>query len=437
MKTLIKFSVILNVFLIALISFPLQGKTVNGIQKTIVKECKVSASTLIRFKNSNGSLMVATWDKDQVKMETMVTIDGESDDVNTVLKAIDQIGFSESGSLVAFDTRFYEQWRQQGTGNITLTLSKNSKVKISKLSVSYVLTIPKNNPLDLTNKYGDVVLPDLNGKLILDLYEVKLTAGIIANEATVDLKYGGGSFMSVKDIDLSLYEVKLKIGQAGKMDIKSKYSTLEVQEAAGLKIDSYEGNITIHKHGDVSVTGKYTDFFLSDFTKGIFDLYEGSLTAGTGNDVTLTSLYTKIGLQSVKTIQFPKLYQSEIKMENAGSVTGESQYGHFEINRLDDKLEFNNSYEDHFVIGIVNKNFNRIKINGKYTTLEAPIESGAKFKVIADLTYANIVLPDNQTINTSKKSDEHWAFTGYINGSEGTTTSTVELTLYEGKAVLK
>jgi hypothetical protein len=124
-------------------------------------------------------------------------------------------------------------------------------------------------------------------------------------------------------------------------------------------------------------------------------------------------------------------------METAGSFTGASQYGQFEIMRLDDKLEFNNSYEDHFVIGAVNKNFNRISIHGKYTTLVAPIESGAKFKVVADLTYADIVLPDNQTINTSKKGNEYWAFTGYINGSEGNTTGTVELTLYEGKAVLK
>jgi len=402
MKTIIKTVAILLVVLTAFQGLPVQGKTGSGLEKTFVREKEALPAAIIKFENSIGPLTVATWNQTKVKIESVVSIDGEQDDVNKTLAAIEKLDFVVSGMALAFNTKFYDQMRSERPGKITLKLSDQSTVKLSKLSISYRLTVPENKSLDLTNKYEDVTLPDLGGKLTLNLYETQLIAGQITNEAKVDIKYGGGTIQSVNDIELSLYEAKLKIGHAGKMNMNSKYSTLEIQEAGALQIDSYEDHITIHKHGDVNATGKYTDFSLADCDKASVNLYECTVTIGI-----------------------------------AGSVTAESEYSQFDIKRLDDRLVFNKSYEDNIVIGLVDMGFSRIALNGKYTKLIAPVEKGAEFKVVADLHYAGLELPDNRRDLTSEKKNETWKYSGLMNGAGEKTTKVVELNLYEGKALLK
>ncbi|MFH0762146.1 MAG: hypothetical protein V2A67_11650, partial [Bacteroidota bacterium] len=395
MKTPIKTFAILIMVLTAFQGIPAQGKTGSGIEKTIVREKAIVPAAIIKFENSIGPLTVATWNKQlNVKIETVVSIDGEQDDVNKTLAAIENIDFIVSGITVTFETKFYDEMRSERPGKITLKLPDQSTVKLSKLSISYRLTVPENQSLDLTNKYEDVTLPDLSGKLTLNLYEAHLTAGLITNEAKVDIKYGGGTIQSVNDIELSLYEAKLNIGHAGKMNINSKYSTLEVQEAGALQIDSYEDHITIHKQGDVNVAGKYSDISLSDFSKASVNLYECTLTAGI-----------------------------------AGSVTAESEYSRFDIKRLDESLVFNKSYNDQIVIGLVDMGFSRIGLNGKYTSLIAPVEKGAEFKVVADLHYAGMELPDKHADLISEKKDDKWKYAGLMNGADKNTTKVVELTL--------
>lgn len=402
MKSSTKTFAILTIVLTAFQGIPAQGKTGSGTEKTIVRETEALPGAIIKFENSIGRLTVATWNQSKVKIESVVSIDGEQDDVSRTLAAIEKIDFGVSGMALTFDTKFYDQMRSERSGKITLILSDKSTVILSKLSISYRLTVPQNKSLDLTNKYEDVTLPDLSGKLILNLYEAHVTTGLITNDAKVDIKYGGGTIKSVNDIELSLYEAKLNIGHAGKMNINSKYSTLEVQEAGALQIDSYEDHLTLLKHGDVNAAGKYSAISLSDFNKASFNVYECTVTAGI-----------------------------------AGSVTAESEYSRFEIKRLDESLVFNKSYEDQIVIGLVDMGFSRIGINGKYTSLTAPVEKGAEFKVVADLHYAGMELPDNRRDLTSEKKNDKWKYSGLMNGADKNTTKVVELTLYEGKAVLK
>jgi hypothetical protein len=411
-------------------------------------ERMISPTTVISFNNKTGPLKVETWDKNTVKIDITVNIDGDDDQVKKALDYIKKLNFVAAGDKVVFNTKFWKTISSSSTvnffkvpvigGKFKMILDNCEEIHLTRLDLSFVLTMPKANPFMLAQSYENATLPDLDGSVTLDLYESELTAGKLPGCQYVVAKYGKTEIDSVKDVNLKLYENNLIIRHAGDVNLSSKYSETEIASAGALNIDSYEDKINVAKHGDLAIKAKYTTFSLADFNKGTFDLYECKLGAGNGNILAISASYCSLECVSCQAIVFTSSYENKFACNQVGDFKAGSSYSNYKISRLDGSLVFTNSNEDKITLLQVGNRFTGISITSKYTDVELSFESGTVYKLDADLKYTSLDFPKSSFRETRyHKEDDVFQYMGVTQGGDENTVPTVRFQMYEGKIILK
>ncbi|MBN1199188.1 MAG: hypothetical protein JXA23_07535 [Bacteroidales bacterium] len=431
-----------KMYLLAIIGIfllPFAGFSMKETEKTITKEATVSPTSQIRFENKLGPVKVETWDHNRVKLVTRVIIDGKEEDIVKVIDHISDINFSPSSGDITVNTQFYKQYSETFPGEIRIMLNNGDIIKgITKLKVSYTLTLPRTNPLALINKYHDLSLPDLEGDLTLTLYESDVTAGEVMGKAFIRMKYSTGTFGSLQETSLNLYESKARISSLKGLSLTSKYSELALQEAGEMILDCYEDKITVSSHGNVKMKAKYTEFTLADFNVGTFDLYECKLEAGKTGELSGKAKYSIITLKSITTVSFQEAYEVKFSSTHVGSLEATSKYSIFTIQSLDGSVSFPSSYEDKLVIDKMESQFSGISVNSKYTDLDITFESGSIFQIDADLKYTDLDFPETSFREIRYHKDgSDFSYQGITKGAGQATAPIVKLIMYEGNVKLK
>ena len=418
--------------------FPVYGNNMKETEQTLTKEISVSPAGLITFENKIGSLNVNTWERNTVKLDIKVNIDGSDEDIKKVLECISEMNFSKVGENISFNTKLYSRLAGTIPGNFKVTLNDGKVVKLSKLEFCFTLTVPQNNPLNIIHAYENVTLADLGGKVTLDLYESNLKAGKILNLSAMTLKYGKAEIDSIRDANISLYEAKMYIAGAGNLKIKSRYSLMEVQSAGKLDLDSYEDKINFIKHADVNLNAKYTQVTLSDFDKGTFDLYECELKAGRANIIVIGSKYSELTFNTSKAVVFTDSYETKFSSTYITDLKASSSYCTFLLYQLTGNLTFLSSYEDKITIKEIGRTFSGINLNGKYTKMELTFLPGVTYKLEVDLKYTDLDFPKQQFREIRyHKEDEKFHFVGITQGGDETIAPVVGLKMYEGKILIR
>jgi len=424
--------------LLLIFILPVHGNTMKETERTFSKEISVKPSSLITFDNKNGPLEVNTWDKNTVKIDTRIVIDGSDEDIQKVFEYVKTMNFKQSGDNVSFNTNLYSLLRGTIPGNFKVTLNNGTVVKLTKLELNYTLTVPQNNPLTIVNAYEKVTLPDLGGKLTLDLYESTLKAGKISNHSSITLKYGKAEIDSIQDAVLSLFEAKMYIAGTGNLKIKSMYSTIEIQSAGKLEMDSYEDKIIFSSHADVNLDAKYSRVTLSDFDKGTFDLFECELRAGNANILVIGAKYSELFFSSSRAVVFTDAYETKFNSPYVEDLKASSKYSSFSLNQLAGNLTFLSSYEDNILVKEVSNKFTGISLRGKYTDIDLTFSPGAQYKLLVDLKYTDLDFPRQQFKESRyHKEDETFIYSGVIQGADENTCPVIDLIMYEGKVGIK
>ena len=439
------FSLLLMVFMAS--GSSAAARVIKETKETWSCERTVGATTPICFKNKTGPLRVETWDKNSVKVDISISIDGDDDQVKKIMDYIKAITFQQSGDTVVFNTRF---WKSISSGSgisiqnfhiipnlVHVTLLNCEVVTLRKLDLSFVLTMPKDNPFSLTQAYENVTLPDLNGKINLDLYESNMVAGKLPNCQSMVAKYGKLTIDSVRDAIFTLYESTLKLSHSGNLTIDSKYSETDIGSAGKMSINSYEDKMHILRHGVLGVKGKYTNFTLGDFSKGAFDLYECVLTAGNSDVVAMTAKYCTIKFISCKGAAITS-YENKFSFDRVGDLKAGSSYSSFNVTQLDGSLIMTGSHEDKVSVMQVGKTFTGIELVCKYSSVDLVFEPGTAYKLDADLKYSSCNFPKSSFREIRyHKEDEIFQYQGVTPGGDENIVPVVKVQMYEGGIKLK
>ncbi len=143
---------ILLFFIVFLIPKCSDGANRSEITKEINKKYAISSDAKVTLKNSFGSIHCTTWEKNEVSINIVITVDTKSqEEAEEIFKQID-ITLNGSESTVTARTR----------------LAKGFKVK-GKFSINYFVHMPATVNLDLSNEFGDVVIGELKGRSIITI----------------------------------------------------------------------------------------------------------------------------------------------------------------------------------------------------------------------------------------------------------------------------
>ncbi len=326
--------------------------------KTINKSFKITKTGTLNVDNRYGNLTVESWDKDEISFQINIKVSSSSK--SKAKEAIDNLSitFSSTSQEVSAVTEL-------GNSNDSGFFSWFSNSNIS-YKINYIIKCPKSLEANLSNKYGNIKLPDWTGNTVINLGYGNLYAGNLAARnklflsygkfdisRTEDLftviKYSDGTLGSAKIVDMQISYTDININDVSKLTGSSKYSELKIANigvSANLKTgyDEYEfGNV-----GSLVVTGNYTDISISSLNGD----YKSNLSYGGVNiknveastkSIIFDGKYTNFALRGLTnynlnfdgryaTPKLPAAFKYSFKDKNGSTFKCEGQDGNGRTN---------------------------------------------------------------------------------------------------------
>ncbi|MBT8218818.1 MAG: hypothetical protein KJP00_03290 [Bacteroidia bacterium] len=305
--------------------------------KKISKEYTINKDGKVELSNKYGKIDVKTNNSNMVVIDIEIRVDAKNEDVaNDAFERV-KIDFMSNSDYVKASTSLESQ---KGWNNWWGNKNYN-------LQINYEVSLPKTVELDVSNKYGDVYVTDLENDLDLEVKYGKFYVNS-AYDIQLEAKYGSGDIESCKNIVADLGYVSgsgLSIEKCDKAEIDSKYSKINIKSAESIRSDAGYDNFNIGKVEDFRLEGNYNKIEIEDIV-----------------NLNVDSRYTNIAVEDFR-----------------GYADIEMGYGGLDIYT-------------------VHAGFKGINVDSNYGAVKLRMSTDASYAVDITTDYAGIEYPDNLDI---------------------------------------
>ncbi len=365
----------------------------------IRKEYDIDNNTRIEFFNKNSDLQIKTWDKQTVKVECFYKITANDEkDISLTLDALENPDVNKSPRLLKIETGIFQKINSKFISGLiqkfTGTLMSGTVVDLKEYKINYILTLPDHHELMISQKYSEVNIPDYSGRMELDLYDVDLYAGKLANATILKAKYSNLDILSLGNCEVDIYDTDVELRTMGDVNLVSKYSKFEAESVGRVIMNSYDDKIKLLQLKSIEGTSKYTDFILGSVEFADLDLYDCELEAKDCGELKMIAKYSGIEFDNINIFKFPECYDNTVKAKFVGEFSTDSKYTDFEFGHIAGMIDFI-TYDDKLTVSNIDPDFYLIKINGKYTEVDLKINGNPRFFLDVNFSYADYDLPDS------------------------------------------
>lgn len=250
MKTAFKLTAIL-ILVVALGA----GQTVFAVEKTKKYNKSWDASQVetvdisnkfgeVKFKNDGGS---------QITVDVLVTVEASSESKANDLLDMIGVDFSTNGKTAKAVTSIENNFKSQ-----------------RKFSIDYVVNVPSDKNLVVSNKYGNVVVNQLTGNGDFKIQYGNIKAVSLKGASTnLDLAYGNGNIEETGNMETEISYSNISLGETGNLTLNSKYSTVDLDKVKDIRIDSKYDKLNFGETVSVTADTKYSQIRIAKLTKSL------------------------------------------------------------------------------------------------------------------------------------------------------------------------
>jgi len=230
--------------------------TSAGVEKTKDYHESWPASGVESLKVSNkfGEVRINNEGGSEVTIDVLVTVEaGNERKAEDLLDQI-EVNIRKSGSTVIAETEIENDF--------------NSRMAFS---IDYTINIPSDKNLDISNKFGNTIVNELNAKGTFDIKYGNLTANKLVDpgqgEINLTLGYGKATVETLSDAFIEIKYSSIDVTEAGILDVESKYSKLAIDELEAVEGESKYDTYNLEEVGSVKFTTKYTHLNIEELKK--------------------------------------------------------------------------------------------------------------------------------------------------------------------------
>jgi len=203
--------------------------------------------------NRYGKLDINTWDKNEVTVD--ITVTAKANSADDAQKILDAISITEPHD------------KSDGIYYKTVIGKEKNAITNSEMSIDYVINMPRRLTAEFINKYGDIDISDVSGKLIVDLeYGALKTGAITGGDKVIKLSFGSATIASIETGSIKSSYSKLSIDKAGSIEVSNQFEKTVINTVHDLKIGQKYGDLKIGSvsqlEGNVQYAGLVVDKLL-------------------------------------------------------------------------------------------------------------------------------------------------------------------------------
>ncbi len=258
---------------------PAYASVFKDFTKVEHKEHDIGHNGSLTIENQHGSIDISTWDKETASVEATITVHAESASKADEIFDFLDVDFITGAGYMKVTTekedlrkKGWRAWRQYLPWNIDI--DRGSEVSYE---VNYKVQIPASTKLNLTNRHGDITIPDMQKGATINLRYGDLEAASFEGDLSLSIRHGHAVLVNIEDLTAEVQYAKLKFEKARDIIVNSRYSKIYFDQADELvtesKYDKYEVGVVrkfsnqgryddykFQEVTDANVTGKYSDY---------------------------------------------------------------------------------------------------------------------------------------------------------------------------------
>lgn len=235
-------------------------------KKNVNLSFTVSSSDKISLNNQFGDIKVNFWDKKEVRVEVLIVANASSEDrAANFINSVDVAGKKDDGQVTIktyIERSDNRNWSNKG--------EKHS------LKIDYMVYMPKSNPLQVKNSFGNTYLPSFSTPLKVDQSYGKLVTEDISNaESEIKIAFCQGSYIkSMTGGRLKASYSGIKMEKADDFDFDNSFGDIDIKEVGRIdaKISYSSGSIGLLKESGVLKLDFSGDFRLGSIGRNVKEL---------------------------------------------------------------------------------------------------------------------------------------------------------------------
>lgn len=418
---------------------------IDGSSKTINKTFDLNKIKWFMLDHSRGDIVIKNANSNQAEMTATITVEGKTKEDEQIAiqdfdldfnKKGDQLGVKYNWTGDQIGTCFC--WSDSKKNKIKT--SSGETVRIKKIKIEYEIALPKHINLELTNRYGDITLPDREGELKAVLFKGDLVAGVVGGDLSLSEKYGKAKVVSAQNSEVNLFKGELDLGSAQQVKAKLSYSDLKLGKAIDLNLTSFQSDATINElAGKLSSNFRYGDLNIEkDLNELQLTAFQSKIKAGSIAKSTLNLSYTKLEMNDGEEINLEKAFQSKLSANVINQIKGKGNYSPIKIEKVNSAIDLV-TFQGSLNIASIEPGFTKVNLNTRYTNVDLRFNPTTSYNLEAKTSFTSINMPtsiQNLNVNPNNSSSRNH-LKGEVNkGSQGS-NSLVYIESFQGKLNLQ
>jgi hypothetical protein len=236
----LRFNTLLWVVLLCGVSLVASGEEYT---KKFSQSWPATSIETLKISNRFGEVKVNNDGGGTITVDVVVTVEGSASKAKSILDDVN-VTFGKEGSTASAETKINDGFKSNG-----------------RFTIDYTVNIPSEKNLDISNKYGNVVVNKLTGKGDFKVAYGDMTANALTGPITnLDLAYGKADIQTMGKAEIEIAYFKLILGTATNLNVVSKYSGFNSDKMENLRLDSKYDNFNLGEISNLEGSSRFTSY---------------------------------------------------------------------------------------------------------------------------------------------------------------------------------
>ncbi|MDQ6478708.1 hypothetical protein [Dyadobacter sp. LHD-138] len=207
-------------------------------RRHVVKVYEVSEKDQLVVDNQYGEVKVNLWNKNEIKVEVIITASAPSESQVVEYLGSIKIGESRGKNLISLRTTIDKSsFARSGWSALKRKTGEKNFIQID-----YTIFMPRENELVVKNQFGDTNIPSFEAPLTIDSKHGNFNANILGNAQNVIYSQFG----------------QVKIGKMEGGNLEFENSDLKLDRVQTLILNSKSGELSIGDVNDLTTNMNYS-----------------------------------------------------------------------------------------------------------------------------------------------------------------------------------
>lgn len=254
-------------FLVVTVTLGYNLSAQETVSKTIDKTLLVEYNSEFNIENKYGDIIINGWEQNTIQVKMDVKVNNKKEENATDLLNRIEPHITVIGNIVSLKTEILPK-----KGNsFSRYFNKANPIDSDKgnVEVNYIIYVPKTIAINITNKYGDIIIEDFSEKVTANLQHGDMWVSQNINSLKVDVKFGKLKAKDVLFADFTLKNAKLDLKSSEDLKLNSSGSTIKVEQIGSLEMVSSKDDIKIDTIGEIKGESKFSTIIIDNINNYI------------------------------------------------------------------------------------------------------------------------------------------------------------------------